>query len=275
MDRRYLYAHRNYGDFLRPDLQEAWGDRNICLYAMPNGTGAGPAVWCHGLLPDYHAFRGSYGGYAFPLHDRRHNIAAVNLAAPLLADLSAAYGQAVAAQDVFDAILCLLSARSYTLRFAEDLEDVFPHVPFPAQLAVFRCAVDIGRNIREVETFSRPPGTAYRRRDFARVASEPRGDLAAVTYEDGSITLGANGSGRIVNLPLEVWDFAVSGYRLVPRWLEGRVGLPVDLAMVTELRDICGRIAELMALFASADAVLDAALNETLTRQALNLEGLE
>jgi hypothetical protein len=44
----------------------------LALYAMPFATGAGPAVWCHGLLPDYHhAFRGSYGGYAFPLRDNR------------------------------------------------------------------------------------------------------------------------------------------------------------------------------------------------------------
>ena len=52
---------------LRPELQERLGQSKCRPYAMPCGTGAGPAVWCHGLLPDYHAFRGSYGGYAFPL----------------------------------------------------------------------------------------------------------------------------------------------------------------------------------------------------------------
>ncbi|NCQ25705.1 MAG: N-6 DNA methylase, partial [Roseovarius sp.] len=47
-----------------PQMQRVWGAQNVGLYALPGGTGAGPAVWCHGLLPDYHAFRGSYGGYA-------------------------------------------------------------------------------------------------------------------------------------------------------------------------------------------------------------------
>jgi len=88
-------------------------------------------VWCHGLLPDYHSFRGSYGGYTFALHDRRPGHGAYNLRPELVASLSAAYGEAITAEDVFDAILCLLSATSFTLRFAEDLEDVFPHVPFP------------------------------------------------------------------------------------------------------------------------------------------------
>jgi predicted helicase len=121
---------------------------------LPGGTGAGPAVWCHGLLPDYHAFRGCYGGYAFPLYDRRARVNGSNLSLPLIESLCTAYGLPVVPEDVFDAILCLLSASSYTRRFAEDLEDVFPHVPFPARHAAFEDAVRVGREIRAVETFA-------------------------------------------------------------------------------------------------------------------------
>ena len=144
-----------------PTMQRVWGSQNVGLYALPAGTGAGPATWCHGSLPDYHAFRGSYGGYAFPLHDRRPTIDATNVSTVLLSSLSTAYGEAIQAGDVFDAILCLLSAHSYTLRFAEDLEDVFPHVPFPARHDVFQDAVRVGREIRAVETFERAPAETY------------------------------------------------------------------------------------------------------------------
>ena len=89
LDRRFLYNHRAYGDFLRPELQEVWGDDNICLYSLPGGTGAGPAVWCHGLLPDYHAFRGSYGGYAFPPNRSSARSGRLNLSADLLSSLRA------------------------------------------------------------------------------------------------------------------------------------------------------------------------------------------
>ena len=163
------------------------------LYALPSGTGAGPAVWCHGLLPDYHAFRGSYGGYAFPLYDKRPRVNGSNLSATLIESLSAAYGQPVVSEDVFDAILCLLSARSYTRRFAEDLEDVFPHVPFPARHAAFEDAVRIGREIRAVETFAREPREAYRRPGFARVVTRPSGAVAAVELTEGGITLCSEG----------------------------------------------------------------------------------
>jgi hypothetical protein len=275
LDRRWLYNHPNFLDRPRPELQAVWGNNNVGIYAMPGGTGAGPAVWCHGLLPDYHAFRGSYGGYAFPLYDRRPNINASNISPTVVENLSAAYGEPVTPEDVFDTILCLLSAQSYTLRFAEDLEDVFPHVPLPARHAIFLDAASVGRRVRAAETFASTPTGAYLEAGFVNIATQPRGALAPVELTDGSITLCGDGTGRISGLPQSVWNFSVSGYRVLPRWLEARVGLPANLALVQEMREICGRIAELIDLFAQADIVLEATLQETLTREALGLDLVE
>jgi predicted helicase len=272
LDRRWFFNDLRLLNRPGPAMQRVWGTENVGLYALPSGTGAGPGVWCHGLVPDYHAFRGSYGGYAFPLYDRRPNINAPNVSPDLVQSLSAAYGETVTAEEVFDAILCLLSATSYTLRFAEDLEDVFPHVPFPARLENFRDAVRIGGSIRMVETFAREPSKAFRRPDFVRIRTQPCGIIAAFEYVDGGIVLCSDGSGEITGIPGPVWNFAVSGYRLVSRWLEARIGLPADLALVRELRDICGRIAELIELFTEADIVLEATLQETLTREVLGIE---
>ena len=194
-----------------------------------------------------------------------------NISAALVEGISAAYGEHMHAVDLFDAILCLLSATSYSLRFAEDLEDVFPHVPFPAQRATFEDAVRVGRAIRGVESFAREPSERYRSVEFARVVTPPRGAVVPVQYVDSSITLCANGAGRITGVPEPVWNFSVSGYRVLPRWLEARVGLDADLALVREFRDICGRVAELIDLFAQADMVLEATLQQTLTREALGL----
>ena len=248
-----------------PQLQQVWDTDNIALYAMPGGTGAGPAVWCHGLLPDYHAFRGSYGGYAFPLHDRRPATAGPNLAPVLLHGLSAACGAPVAPGEVFDAILCLLSATSYTLRFAEDLEDVFPHIPFPARHDTFVQAARLGGEIRAVQTFARPPRDA----SFFRLVTTPAGRLDANEPDGDAVTLCEDGSGRVEGIPPALWTFEVSGYPVLRRWLDGRAGRTVDLALVEEFRDVCGRLAELLDLFGRADTLLDDALAAPLTRSAL------
>jgi hypothetical protein len=232
---------------------------------MPSGTAAGPAVWCHGLLPDYHAFRGSYGGCAFPLFDRRSGQGPYNLKADLVEASGAAYGGTVAPEAVFDAILCLLSARSFTTRFAEDLEDTFPHIPFPSTRALFDEAALVGAEIRGVETFARAPRED---RTLARAETAPAGPLASIQWESGNILLCADGSGRISNIPAKVWDFAVSGYRVLPRCLAGREGLAIGPTFIPELRDVAARVAELIDLYEAGDSILQLTLDEPLSRAA-------
>ena len=189
----------------------------------------------------------------------------------LLAGLAASYGAPVSAEDAFDAILALLSATSYTLRFAEDLEDVFPHVPFPISPELFGEAAALGREIRAVESFARPSGPAFLNRTVARVETEATGVLHPSDWTEGELFLCANRTGRVTGINAAVWAFSVSGYRLVYRWLDARKGLPVDHALITSFRDLVGRIAELIDLFAHADHLLQRALGATLSRAALGL----
>lgn len=271
LDRRWHYSHPRYNYSLRPYLFHAFTSDNRALYVLRKGTGSGPAAWCHGQMPDYHSFRGSYGGYAFPLYDHRPGHHAVNLTPELIDGLSLAYHSPVDAGAVFDAMLALLSASSYTLRFAEDLEDVFPHVPFPASRELFEQAATIGAAIREVETFARPPDPALLPETLARLDTTPTGPLAASDIVDGELRLCADGSGLVTGIPKRVWDFSVSGYRVLPRWLAAREGVEVDDAFRKEFVDIVGRITELIHRFDEADLVLEATLNHTLTRDDLGL----
>jgi predicted helicase len=272
LDVRSFYNDLPLLDRPGPLLQRVWGHSNVGLYALPGGTAAGPAVWCHAPLPDYHAFRGSYGGYAFPLHDRRPEVAHTNIAPAILDGLAAAYGVVVDPQDVFDAVLCLLTAVSYTLRFAEDLEDVFPHVPFPSVHAVFARAAELGARIRRVETFD-PSLVLAALGDpaFVRLTTAPSaGAVLKAAQPDGDkLVLCADGSGSVAGAPKQLWDFEVSGYRVLVRWLEGREGEPMDLALFDAFRDVCARIAELIQLSKQADKILEEALNSTLNRDVL------
>jgi predicted helicase len=271
LDRRWLYNDPKLVKRHGPELQSVWGANNVALYAMPFATGAGPAVWCHGLVPDYHAFSGR-GGYAFPLRDNRPGHGPFNISPALLAGLAASYGVPVGAEDAFHAILALLSATFYTLRFAEDLEDVFPHVPFPGDHTLFLAAAELGREIRALETFARPPSPNFLTRTLARVETQPSGTLDASDWSEGEFFLCADRTGRVSGVPKEIWDFSVSGYRLLPRWLDARKGLAAEHALITQMRDVVGRIAELIDLFARADTLLAQILPSTLTSGGLGLQ---
>jgi predicted helicase len=273
LDMRWHYADAKWNDRPRPDLQQVWGYENTTLFSLPSGTNAGPAVWCHGLYPDRHSFRGSYGGYAFPLHDKRAGHAPINLNPELLDGLALAYTAPVEPQAVFDAMLALLSATSYTLRFAEDLEDTFPHVPFPADKALFDRAASIGNLIREVETFARPPEPLFLTPEIARIETTPHGPLADIgpeSWREGDLILCENGSGKVSGIPRAVWEFrsALPGAAPLARGSQGDRGYSRFPRRIPRH----GRINELLHRFDDADVVLQEALNHSLTRDQLGLE---
>ena len=278
LDVRYLYAHPRYVDRLRPELRDTWGETNEGLIARCDGTGRGPAVWCHGRIPDQHSFMGSAGGWIFPYRDHSTGGVGHRLRSRLVAGLSEAYGREITSQVVFDSILALLSASSYTVRFAFDLENCFPHVPFPADPEVFSEAATLGARIRGLQTFSGMPEVRFRRARIEGNATEQILDVPtpgrALSGAPGTetITLRSDGSLFITNVSVNAWKLSVSSNRLIfYSWLKARNGRELTAALQRELLDIIARIEELLHLFDLADDVLANALQAPLTRNHIGL----
>ena len=283
LDKRFLYNRREYVDFPKPALQAAWDTANFALFALKDGTGAGPSVWCHSVLPDQHAFN-NRGGWVFPFRNHNAESRGHYLHPALVAGLSAIYGVPVTALDAFDAILALLSATSYTTRFGFDLEDDFPHVPFPADHRAFTEAARIGARIRALQGMEAVPAPGFQ---SARLSGRPSGTALEVPAPRRAFA-GADGTGTVAllpdrslcmaNVPERVWTFAVSGYPVLHRWLRARNGEPVSGAGASTLLraalDVAWRIEELLYQCDQADGVLMRALDAPLTRADLGLHAL-
>lgn len=279
-DPRFLYNVPEFVDRQRADLSQNWGTNNFALMSLSCGTGTGPAIWSHGLKPDQHSFRGSYGGWIFPLFNPAEGESHF-LNAGLLAGLRAAYGDSVEPQDVYDAVLALLSASSYTTRFAHDLEDDFPQVPVPADAGLFDRAAGIGASIRELQGFRRQAGERFR---TARLDGDAGGATLDIPTPArafsgearmGAIALLPKAALRIVGVSERAWQFNVSGYPVIYKWLKGRAGEALHgesgVALLRGALDLVWRVEELLALYDEADEVLRDALPLTLTRDELNL----
>ncbi len=271
LDRRFLYNRREFVDRPRLDtLQAAWGTTNCALHALNDGTGGGPAVWCHGVLPDQHAFNGR-GGWVFPLYDEQGRATLSGA----IAGLSNAYGTEPEPRQVFDAILALLSAADYTVRFAFDLENDFPHVPLPSSEKLLCDAARLGGRIRELETFGSAPGTEF---TFARLDGTPAPRLRVPTRshafrsaeKGGQVALADDWSFVVSDVSEAAWNFSVSGYPVLHRWLQARNGEPVDAVLQREILDIVGRIEELLHRFEAANPLLDQAVAMSLSKDVMN-----
>ncbi len=203
------------------------------------------------------------------------------LSPDLLPGLAETYGETVPAEDLFDAVLALLSATSYTTRFAHDLEDTFPHVPLPADPALFRQCAEVGCRIRDIETHAAQPAQRFR---TAQLSGQTNGQPSHVPPprqawtqdgETGAISLTANGSFQVHGVTPRAWNFAVSGYQVIHSWLSFRRGEVIDATFQRAILDLVWRVEELLHLFDEADRFLADSLVNPLSRPDLGLTAAE
>ena len=209
----------------------------------------------------------------FPLWDGREGRGGTLLNGEFLDDLQDGLGAAVGPQEVFDAVLALLSASGYTTRFAWDLEDALPHIPFPAEAGLFRRTAEVGARIRTLQTFAADPAERFFR---GRIEGRVAGPILDVPTprrvftrqgDEGTLVLTAAGDMRVAGISVRVWDFAVSGYPVLYRWLRARRGQALNAAMHRSILGLVARIDQLLFLFDEADELLAAALQNPLAFQ--------
>ena len=162
-----------------------------------------------------------------------------NVAPGLLDELSSRFGFDVTANDLLAYVACLTSHGGYTTRFHEDLSDPGVRVPLTADGALFLECARLGSRIVWLYTYGerfvdagdlRPPGPPRVSGPEAPKVRSPipdDEDLMPIeaTYEAATQTLRL-GEGSISPVPLAVWEFNVSGYEVVQRWIKKRVKNP-------------------------------------------------
>ncbi len=230
-DRAWAIVDARFGDRLRKPLWETISDKQIfltSLTAVP--LGAGPAMQSTVFLPDCHIVRGSYGGRdVFPLY-RDASGTDANVTAGLLAALSKEHGSVPSAEDLAAYVYALLGGQSYSKRFWNELETPGPRVPLTKDGAIFADAVKLGRKLIWLHTYAArfqdatqgdevPNGKAT---TIKGVSSAPAHYPAEYAYDPakGEITVG---DGRFGPVAPEVWEFEVSGLKVVQSWLGYRM----------------------------------------------------
>jgi hypothetical protein len=194
------------------------GPRQTFLTSLlTNVLGSGPAAVATAYVPDLDHFRGSFGARAvIPLwHDRAAT--QPNVALEWLSRLSERYGFEVGAEALLAYCYALLATRSYVERFEGELRVPGPRIPLTPRSQLFQRAVELGRELLAVQTYREV------RIGNARCTC-PVGEPYPLNfgYDALAETLRV-GDGRFAPVARDVWEYAVSGYRVVAGWLRRRV----------------------------------------------------
>ena len=230
-DRHFALYDFRLGDFIRPVLGRISGEKQtflVCPDTLVCGHGAICTVSPD--IPDQHFFRGSFGGKdVIPLY-RDAAGTDPNVTGGLLDALGKVYGNTPTAEDLAAYVYALLGGQSYTRRFWNELETPGPRVLLTKDGAAFAEAAKLGRRLIWLHTYAErfqgegrgnqaPQGKAT---TIKGVSSDPAHYPDEYSYDPDTQEI-IVGDGRFGPVSSQVWEFEVSGLKVVQSWLGYRM----------------------------------------------------
>ncbi len=225
-DRQYCLYDDRVGTYIKPVLSDTHSEKQLFLATLfSDAMGSGPAVTVAATVPDIHYFCGRGGRDVLPLY-RDVEATEPNITKGLLDLLSATYGFDVSPEDLVGYVYALLAGQSYSQRFWNELATPEPRVPITKDVGLFKTACAMGQRLLWLQTYA------------AKMQSGTRGDhipngmaksLTPITSYPQDFEYDSNteeirvGSGSFGPVSQQVWDFEVSGLKVVQSWLAYRM----------------------------------------------------
>lgn len=220
----------------RPSLWQSRSSSQLFL-AFPSvslAPGPGPTVHCFSAVPDRNAFKGSASASIVALY-RDSDATHPNVTDGLLT----AIGEALRVGDpgageptpeqLTAYVYAILSTPAYQQRFEEELAGKVVRLPLTAEPTLWNEAIDLGGLLIWFHTsgqrFKDSSHGAGRLPDdgvsWERAVTEMPSQRSEIRYDDAEHVLHV-GSGVVSGVRPDVWEYSVSGWPVVRRWLEHR-----------------------------------------------------
>jgi len=239
-DRQWIIADHRVADRPGPDLWAAQSPRQVFLTTLTSTKiGRGPALTVTPYVPDLDHFRGSYGAKnVMPLY-RDRNGWIPNVKNGLLDFIGRRLDTEVSPEDLLAYVHALAGTGAFTERFDDELAEAAGpiHLPITANLALFEQAVELGRDLLWWHTWAErfaPAGQTHLPPGQAQQISPVEGMPEKSDYDPDTQLLTV-GTGTFGPVSPEVWNFEVSGLKVVDSWLsyrkknrKGRKSSPLD-----------------------------------------------
>ncbi len=231
-DRQWILPDSRLINQPNPTLWETHSDTQIYLTALSRiPPSEGPALTFTALIPDLDHYNGR-GGRVFPLWaDAKAEKSNLN---PGVFDfMTGKLGTQVDAQDMIAYIAAVAAHPAFTICYKDDLSTPGLRIPLTADSNLFHEAVALGRSVVWLHTFgermadvsngrpAEPPRLPPGRRPTIPVDGAIPEEVDEISYDEASSRLFI-GTGYVANVPKAVWEYEVSGKKVIVQWFSYR-----------------------------------------------------
>jgi hypothetical protein len=232
LDRQYIIRDGRLMSRPRPVLWHAHGPKQVYLTSLFNHPlGDGPALTACAQIPDRHHLRGSYGGKdVLPLY-RAADGSQVNITPGLLEVLAKTYDRPITPESFLAYVYGTLAQPAFTARYEKALETRKLHVPITKDGELFGKVSHIGAQLLFLHTYGerfvpkgKQPGQIPQgsTKCTKAVPADPDSYPQAFYYSEATRTLHV-GDGEFAPVAPDVYEFEVSGLKVVQSWLKYRM----------------------------------------------------
>ncbi|WP_197410569.1 type ISP restriction/modification enzyme [Arthrobacter sp. EPSL27] len=242
----------------RPSLWASASDKQVFLSTLATTPlGSGPALTASVHVPDFHHFSGRGGKDVIPLY-RDAAGEQPNVTSGLLDYVGNRLNTKISAEDLAAYTYAVMAHPAYERIFHEQLSRPGPHLPLTANRDLFDQAVNLGQQLLWLQTGAQ----RFRSQENNRGNRIPNIDGIGwdkpvtklpdsrldISYDENTNRLEI-GDGSVTGVRKEVWEFSVSGFPVVERWIGSRtrkgvgrasnpkLATPLDLIRPTEWED--------------------------------------
>ena len=224
-DNQFALVDTRLCDLLRPPLWHSLSDKQVFFTTLTSSPlDKGAAINATPYLPDICHFRGSYGGKdIYPLY-RDEEAQRPNITYGLLDLLVKQYKTNITAEDLAAYVYALLGGQSYTQVFRSELEIPGARIPVTKNAQLFRQATELGKQLIWLHTYA----LRFKDKKQNRNTKIPKGRaeiLEAITENPDKFFYKSTGkelhigNGRIGRVDSEVWNYEISGLKVLQSWL--------------------------------------------------------
>jgi hypothetical protein len=239
LDRQWLIPDSRLLDRPREALWQVRSARQLYLTEpRTERVTAGPALTFTAHIPDTDHYRGHSGGRVFPLYRDQAGLAA-NVAPGVPELLTNLLAIPVSGEDLFAYVAGVAAHAGFTARFAADMDGTGLRVPLTTDASLFVRARDLGRRVLWLHSYGErfaapsadrplgPPRLPDERRPkvVVDIPEDERGRPTRIAHDAPSETLHV-GAGQVRPVSRAVWDYQVTGMRVVRHWFRYRTGEP-------------------------------------------------
>ena len=230
-DRKYVIADGRLMSRPRPVLWSAHSDRQVYLTSLLTkflGTGPSLTVCC--AIPDLDHFSGRGQKDTVPLY-RLADTSQANILPGLFELLGEKYHRVITPEDFLAYVYGALAQPSFISQFAKELETRELRVPITKNAVLFEQLRAVGAHLLWLHTYGerfvprgKQHGSIPRGKTKCTKAVPGDADSYPESFKYNATTCTLNvGDGKFAPVSPEVYEFGVSGLKVVQSWLKYRM----------------------------------------------------